>query len=36
MEFLRSNGCDEIQGMWFSEPLRAEDAERMLGERQTA
>jgi diguanylate cyclase (GGDEF)-like protein/PAS domain S-box-containing protein len=36
MEFLRSNGCDEIQGMWFSEPLRAEDAERMLGERQMA
>jgi EAL domain-containing protein (putative c-di-GMP-specific phosphodiesterase class I) len=36
MEFLRSNGCDEIQGMWFSEPLRAEDAERMLGERQLA
>jgi EAL domain-containing protein (putative c-di-GMP-specific phosphodiesterase class I) len=36
MEFLRTNGCDEIQGMWFSEPLRAEDAERMLGERQLA
>jgi EAL domain-containing protein (putative c-di-GMP-specific phosphodiesterase class I) len=36
MEFLRSNGCDEIQGMWFSEPLRAEDAERMLDERQMA
>jgi diguanylate cyclase (GGDEF)-like protein/PAS domain S-box-containing protein len=36
MEFLRNNGCDEIQGMWFSAPLRAEDAERLLDERQMA
>jgi diguanylate cyclase (GGDEF)-like protein/PAS domain S-box-containing protein len=36
LDFLRSNGCDEIQGMWFSEPLEAEDAEQMLREAHIA
>jgi EAL domain-containing protein (putative c-di-GMP-specific phosphodiesterase class I) len=36
LEFLRANGCDEIQGIWFSEPVRAEAAEQMLRERDFA
>lgn len=36
MEFLRSLGCDQLQGIWFSEPLDAESARRMLRERQPA
>jgi EAL domain-containing protein (putative c-di-GMP-specific phosphodiesterase class I) len=36
LDFLRSHGCDEIQGMWFSEPLGADDAEQMLRERHFA
>jgi diguanylate cyclase (GGDEF)-like protein/PAS domain S-box-containing protein len=36
LDFLRSHGCDEIQGMWFSEPLGADDAEQILRERHFA
>jgi diguanylate cyclase (GGDEF)-like protein/PAS domain S-box-containing protein len=36
LEFLRANGCDEIQGIWFSEPVRAEAAEQLLRERDFA
>jgi diguanylate cyclase (GGDEF)-like protein len=36
MEFLRSNGCDQMQGIWISEPLGAEAAQQMLTERQLA
>ncbi|TFW35007.1 sensor domain-containing protein [Massilia horti] len=35
-DFLRNNGCDEIQGLWFSEPLNREAAERLLRERHLA
>jgi len=34
MEFLKSHGCDQLQGCWFSEPLAAEAAQQMLRERQ--
>lgn len=33
VEFLRSHGCDQMQGQWFSEPLSAEAACRMLAQR---
>jgi len=36
LEFLRSHGCDQFQGFWFSEPLGAEAARRMLEEQQPA
>jgi diguanylate cyclase (GGDEF)-like protein/PAS domain S-box-containing protein len=36
MEFLRSHGCDQLQGTWFSEPLRVEAAEQLLRERHFA
>jgi len=36
MEFLKSHGCDHLQGMWFCEPLAAEAAQRLLEERQPA
>jgi predicted signal transduction protein with EAL and GGDEF domain len=36
LDFLTSHGCDQIQGIWFSEPLPAEAAQRMLAEQQTA
>jgi diguanylate cyclase (GGDEF)-like protein/PAS domain S-box-containing protein len=36
MEFLKSHGCDELQGIWFSEPLAAEVAQQLLRERQPA
>ncbi|MFL6672422.1 MAG: EAL domain-containing protein [Massilia sp.] len=36
MEFLRANGCDHLQGMWFSEPLPLEAAEQLLRERHFA
>lgn len=29
-EFLEQEGCDEIQGFWFSHPLRAEDFVKLL------
>lgn len=32
MEFLRSHGCDEMQGYYFSRPVPAEDLEEMLRE----
>jgi len=36
MEFLTALGCDQLQGIWFSEPLPAEAAQRLLRERQPA
>ena len=30
LEFLRSKGCDEIQGYYFSKPLPAQELEAML------
>ncbi|MES2538286.1 MAG: EAL domain-containing protein [Pseudomonadota bacterium] len=30
VQFLRSRGCDEIQGFFFSEPLPAQDLSRLL------
>jgi diguanylate cyclase (GGDEF)-like protein/PAS domain S-box-containing protein len=36
LEFLESHGCDQFQGIWFSEPLAAEAAQRMLEEQQPA
>jgi diguanylate cyclase (GGDEF)-like protein/PAS domain S-box-containing protein len=36
MEFLKSHGCDQLQGHWVSEPLAAEAAQQMLRERQPA
>jgi diguanylate cyclase (GGDEF)-like protein/PAS domain S-box-containing protein len=35
-DFLRMHGCDQIQGSWFSAPLGAEAAQRMLREQQPA
>ena len=32
LAFLRSNGCDEIQGYFFARPTHAEECERMLRE----
>jgi diguanylate cyclase (GGDEF)-like protein/PAS domain S-box-containing protein len=31
--FLKANGCDQLQGMWFSEPLAPEAAQQMLAQR---
>jgi diguanylate cyclase (GGDEF)-like protein/PAS domain S-box-containing protein len=36
LEFLKTNGCDEFQGMWFSEPLLADAACELLKTRQHA
>ena len=36
VEFLRSHGCDQLQGQWFSEPLAADAARRMLDQRYHA
>ena len=36
LDFLASNGCDQFQGAWFSEPLAAEAAQRMLEEQLPA
>jgi len=30
LELLRSIDCEEVQGFWFSHPLRAEDATKLL------
>jgi EAL domain-containing protein (putative c-di-GMP-specific phosphodiesterase class I) len=32
LSFLKDQGCDEIQGYYFSRPLTAEDAEEMQRE----
>lgn len=34
--FLKSHGCDQVQGTWFSEPLEEEDARKLLREHQPA
>lgn len=36
LDFLRSHGCDQFQGFWFSEPLGADAARKMLQEQQPA
>lgn len=36
VEFLRSHGCDQLQGQWFSEPLPAEAVREMLDQRYHA
>jgi predicted signal transduction protein with EAL and GGDEF domain len=36
MEFLTAIGCDQLQGIWFSEPLPPEAAQQLLRERQPA
>jgi EAL domain-containing protein (putative c-di-GMP-specific phosphodiesterase class I) len=36
MEFLKTHGCDHVQGMWFCEPLAAEAAQQLLQQRQPA
>jgi predicted signal transduction protein with EAL and GGDEF domain len=36
LDFLRTHGCDQIQGSCFSAPLRAEAAEQMARERHLA
>jgi diguanylate cyclase (GGDEF)-like protein len=36
VEFLKSHGCDQLQGIWFSEPLGAEAAQQMLHSHQPA
>jgi diguanylate cyclase (GGDEF)-like protein/PAS domain S-box-containing protein len=36
LDFLKSHGCDQVQGSWFSEPLGEEAAKRMLQEHQPA
>jgi EAL domain-containing protein (putative c-di-GMP-specific phosphodiesterase class I) len=36
VEFLKSHGCDQLQGIWFSEPLAADAAQQMVKTRQPA
>ena len=36
LEFLKSHGCDQFQGLWFSAPLAEAAAQRMLEEQQPA
>ena len=36
VEFLRSHGCDQMQGQWFCEPLSADAARHLLAQRQHA
>jgi diguanylate cyclase (GGDEF)-like protein len=33
VDYLQRNGCDAYQGFWFGRPVPAEDAERLLRER---
>jgi diguanylate cyclase (GGDEF)-like protein/PAS domain S-box-containing protein len=35
-DFLKLHGCDQLQGIWFSEPLGAEAAQQMLRSHQPA
>jgi diguanylate cyclase (GGDEF)-like protein/PAS domain S-box-containing protein len=35
-DFLKSHGCDQLQGLWFSEPLAADAARQMLRSHQPA
>jgi EAL domain-containing protein (putative c-di-GMP-specific phosphodiesterase class I) len=30
LELLRSIGCEEVQGFWFSHPLKTKDATKLL------
>ena len=34
IEFLRNNGCDELQGFYFSKPLPADECTRYIREYQ--
>jgi diguanylate cyclase (GGDEF)-like protein/PAS domain S-box-containing protein len=34
--FLKSHGCDQVQGTWFSKPLEEEEAQKLLREHQPA
>lgn len=34
VQFLKEHGCDQLQGSWFSEPLSADAAQRLLAQRQ--
>lgn len=34
VEFLRSHGCDQMQGQWFCEPLSSDAARHLLEQRQ--
>jgi EAL domain-containing protein (putative c-di-GMP-specific phosphodiesterase class I) len=36
MDFLKTHGCDQFQGIWFSEPLDADAAQQMLRSHQPA
>jgi diguanylate cyclase (GGDEF)-like protein/PAS domain S-box-containing protein len=36
VDFLKLHGCDQLQGLWFSEPLGAEAAQQMLRSHQPA
>ncbi len=36
VDFLRSHGCDQMQGQWFSAPLSADAARDLLAQRQHA
>jgi EAL domain-containing protein (putative c-di-GMP-specific phosphodiesterase class I) len=36
VDFLKLHGCDQLQGLWFSEPLGAEAAQHMLRSHQPA
>jgi EAL domain-containing protein (putative c-di-GMP-specific phosphodiesterase class I) len=36
VDFLRSHGCDQMQGQWFSAPLSADAAHDLLAQRQHA
>lgn len=36
VEFLKSHGCDQLQGQWFSEPLAADAVRQMLDQRYHA
>jgi EAL domain-containing protein (putative c-di-GMP-specific phosphodiesterase class I) len=36
VDFLRSHGCDQMQGQWFSAPLSATAARDFLKDRQHA
>jgi EAL domain-containing protein (putative c-di-GMP-specific phosphodiesterase class I) len=34
LEFLRRQGCDQVQGHWFSPPLDADDCLAFIRQRQ--
>jgi EAL domain-containing protein (putative c-di-GMP-specific phosphodiesterase class I) len=36
VEFMRSHGCDQLQGQWFSEPLAPDAVRKMLDQRYHA